>query len=93
MCLNVFAARGAFDSKSLMEACELLKAKGKMPILFNVDEQTYDYLSASTTIASRPYMASEIMRICKKKEVCPYELVKSALSDAKVIAFKLPLRF
>jgi DNA excision repair protein ERCC-2 len=26
------------------------------------------------------------MRICKKKEVCPYELVKSVLSDAKVIA-------
>ncbi len=26
------------------------------------------------------------MRICKKKEICPYELVKSALSDAKVVA-------
>ena len=31
-------------------------------------------------------MASEILSICKKKEICPYELVKSALSDARVIA-------
>jgi DNA excision repair protein ERCC-2 len=31
-------------------------------------------------------MASEIQSICKKREVCPYELVKSALSDAKVVA-------
>jgi len=31
-------------------------------------------------------MASEILRICKKKEVCPYELVKGAVPDAKVIA-------
>ena len=37
-------------------------------------------------VASRPYMGSEIQRICKKKEVCPYELVKAGLSDVKVIA-------
>ena len=31
-------------------------------------------------------MASEILSICKKKELCPYELVKSAVSEARVIA-------
>ncbi len=86
MCLNVFAARGAFDSKSLMEVCELLKAKSRCPYYVNVDERTYDYLQLAQQIATRPYMASEILRICKKKEVCPYELVKSALADAKVLA-------
>lgn len=86
MCLNVFAARGAFDSKSLMEVCELLKAKGRCPYYTNVDERTYDYIQLQQQVAARPYMASEILRICKKKEVCPYELVKSALSDAKVVA-------
>jgi len=86
MCLNVFAARGAFDSKSLMEVCELLKAKSRCPYYINVDERTYDYLQLQQQVAARPYMASEILRICKKKEVCPYELVKSALSDAKVVA-------
>lgn len=86
MCLNVFATRGAFDSKSLMEVCELLKAKSRCPYYVNVDERTYDYLLLQRQIAARPYMASEILSICKKREVCPYELVKSALSDAKVVA-------
>jgi DNA excision repair protein ERCC-2 len=86
MCLNVFAAKGAFDPKSLMEVCELLKAKSRCPYFVNVDERTYDYLQLQQQVAARPYMASEIMRFCKKREVCPYELVKSALSDAKVIA-------
>ncbi|MCW4023668.1 MAG: DEAD/DEAH box helicase family protein [Candidatus Bathyarchaeota archaeon] len=86
MCLNVFAAKGAFDSKSLMEVCELLKAKGRCPYYVNVDERTYDYLQLQQQVCMRPYMASEILKICKKKEVCPYELVKSSLSDAQVIA-------
>lgn len=86
MCLNVFAARGAFDSKSLMEVCELLKAKSRCPYYLNVDEQTYDYLQLQQQLSSQPYTASEILRVCKRKELCPYELVKSSLSDCKVIA-------
>jgi len=86
MCLNVFAQRGAFDSKSLMEVCELLKAKGRCPYYVSVDERTYDYLVLQQQVSTKPYMASEIIQVCKKKQVCPYELVKSALSEAKVIA-------
>jgi DNA excision repair protein ERCC-2 len=85
MCLNVFAAKGAFDSKSMMEVCELLKAKSRCSYYVNVDERTYDYLVLQQQVAARPYMASEILKICKKKEVCPYELVKSALCDAQVV--------
>ena len=86
MCLNVFAQRGAFDSKSLMEVCELLKAKGRCPYYVSVDERTYDYLALQQQVSTKPYMASEIIQVCKKKQICPYELVKSALSEAKVIA-------
>jgi DNA excision repair protein ERCC-2 len=86
MCLNAFAAKGAFDSKSLMEVCELLKAKGRCPYYKSVDERTYDYLQLQQQVSTRPYMASEIMRACKKREVCPYELIKNAVTDAKVIA-------
>ncbi len=86
MCLNVFAANGAFDSKSLMEVCELLKAKGRCPFYVNVEERTYDYLQLQKQIASRPYMGSEILKVCTKKELCAYELVKGAVSDARVIA-------
>lgn len=86
MCLNVFAAKGAFDSKSLMEVCELLKAKNRCPYYVHVDNRTYDYIQLQQQVAARPYTASEIQRICKKKELCPYELIKGALSDAKVVA-------
>ncbi len=86
MCLNAFAAKGAFDSKSLMEVCELLKTKGRCPYHTNVVNRTYDYLQLQQQVASRPYMGSEILRVCKKKEICPYDLVKGAMHDARVIA-------
>ena len=86
MCLNSFAAKTALDAKSLMEVCELLKAKGRCPYHKTAEEQTYAYLELQQQIATRPYKASEIQRICRKKGVCPYELVKAALSDVTVIA-------
>ena len=86
MCLNNFAAKNAFDAKSLMEVCELLKAKGKCPYHKNPEEQTYEYLQLQQHIAARPYKASEIQAVCRRKRVCPYELVKAALSDVKVVA-------
>ena len=86
MCLNNFAAKSAYDAKSLMEACELLKAKGRCPYHKVPEEQTYDYLQLQQQIASRPYTASEIQKVCRRKSVCPYELVKAALPDVKVAA-------
>jgi DNA excision repair protein ERCC-2 len=86
MCLNEFIRRDAFDAKSLMEACELVKAKNKCPYYKNVDEQTYDYLQLVQSIACRPYKSSEIQKICQKKGICPYELIKASLADVRVIA-------
>ncbi len=86
MCLFRFDSNQHYDAKSLMEVCELLKAKGTCPYYKGADKQSYDYLSLQQLIGTRSYKASEIMRVCKKKRLCPYELVKSALSDVNVIA-------
>ena len=86
MCLNTFASKHTFDARSLMELCELLKVKGRCPYYRNPDEQTYEYLRLQQEIAARPYKASEIQRICRKKRLCPYELVKASLSGVRVIA-------
>jgi DNA excision repair protein ERCC-2 len=86
MCLYRFDSKEHCDAKSLMEVCELLKAKGTCPYYKNADQQSYDYLSLQQMIGTKSYKASEIMRICKRKNLCPYELVKSALSDVNVIA-------
>ncbi|MGO8807334.1 MAG: helicase C-terminal domain-containing protein [Candidatus Bathyarchaeia archaeon] len=86
MCLNAFATGGAFDSKSMMEVCELLKAKSRCPFYTNVLKKSVDYIELSRAVAVRPYLASDILSICMKREVCPYELVKSAVAEARVIA-------
>jgi DNA excision repair protein ERCC-2 len=86
MCLNSFAAKNASDAKSLMDICELLKAKGRCPYHKSPEEQTYEYLQLQQQIAARPYNASEIQSVCRRRGVCPYELVKAALSDVKVVA-------
>ncbi len=86
MCLNAFATGGAFDSKSMMEVCELLKAKGRCPYYLNVIKRSPDYIELARAVAVRPYLASDILSICMKREICPYELVKSAVSEARVIA-------
>jgi DNA excision repair protein ERCC-2 len=86
MCLNNFAAKNAYDAKSLMEACEMLKAKGRCPYHKAPEEQTYEYLQLQQQLAARPYTASEIQKVCRRKRVCSYELVKAALADVKVVA-------
>jgi DNA excision repair protein ERCC-2 len=86
MCLNNFAAKNAYDAKSLMEACEMLKAKGRCPYHKAPDEQTYEYLQLQQQLAARPYTASEIQKVCRRRSVCSYELVKAALADVKVVA-------
>lgn len=86
MCLNAFATGGAFDSKSMMEVCELLKAKGRCPYYLNVTKRTTEYVQLASALSLRPYLASDILSICSKKELCPYELVKAAVTDARVIA-------
>ena len=86
MCLNNFAAKNAYDAKSLMEACEMLKAKGRCPYHKAPEEHTYEYLQLQQQLAARPYTASEIQKVCRRRRVCSYELVKAALADVKVVA-------
>jgi DNA excision repair protein ERCC-2 len=86
MCLNNFAAKNAYDAKSLMEACEMLKAKGRCPYHKAPEEQTYEYLQLQQQLAARPYTASEIQKVCQRRKVCSYELVKAVLADVKVVA-------
>ncbi len=85
MCLNKSESRKASDAKSLMELCELLKAKGECPYYKN-NERTYEYMQLQQQISTRPYQSLEIIRACKKKDICPYELVKSSVSEVNVIA-------
>ena len=86
MCLNTFASRHNFDAKSLMEVCELLKAKDRCPFYSNMEEMTDDFLEVKEQITSSPHKASEIQKICHKRGLCPYEVIKASLPDVNVVA-------
>jgi DNA excision repair protein ERCC-2 len=86
MCLNSASFGHGVDAKSLMEICEMLKAKDKCPYYINMEEQTEDFLRVKEQIVSCPHKASEIMHVCRRKHLCPYELVKAALPDMNVVA-------
>lgn len=86
MCLNEVASKRTFDARSLMEVCEMLKSKDKCPFYSNMEDQPEDFLQVQQEITSSPCKATEIQKICRKKWLCPYELVKASLSDFNVIA-------
>jgi DNA excision repair protein ERCC-2 len=86
VCLNHVVTRYAVDVRAFMEICELLKAKNRCPYYRSIQEKEDEYSLLQRQITSEPYKASEIQRICRKRGFCPYELVKSVLSDVNVIA-------
>jgi len=86
MCLNNFVTRHASDPKAIMEICELLKARDRCPYYRNIEEKKDEYFEVHRQTTFRPYKASEIQSICRRKGFCPYELVKTTLEYAKVVA-------
>jgi DNA excision repair protein ERCC-2 len=86
MCLNSASFEHGVDAKSLMEICEMLKAKDKCPYYTNMEERPEDFLQVKEQITSCPHKASEILQICRRKHICPYELVKASLPDMNVVA-------
>jgi DNA excision repair protein ERCC-2 len=86
MCLNSASFGHGVDAKSLMEICEMLKAKDRCPFYTNMEEQPEDFMRVKAEIISRPHKAAEVQQICKKNHICPYELVKAALPEMNVVA-------
>jgi DNA excision repair protein ERCC-2 len=86
MCLNSFVLRHAMDARAVMEVCELLKAKDRCSFYRHTNERASEYSDVQRQIAHRPFKASEIQKICQTRGFCPYELAKTLLVDANVIA-------
>ena len=93
MCLNVFAAKGAFDSKSLMEVCELLKSKGRCPYYKNVENRTYDYLSLQQQVASQTLHGLRNPAGVQEKRDMPLRTRQRRSTRRTSHRVELPLRF
>lgn len=86
MCLNKVVTRYATDARSAMEACEFLKAKNRCQYFRRIEERNDEYSDLQVQITDNPYKASEIQGLCRHKGFCAYELAKSCLSHATVVA-------
>lgn len=86
MCLHPASFERGVDAKSLMELCEMLKAKDKCPYYANMEGRSEDFLQVKEQIISCPHKASEVQQLCRRKHLCPYEVVKAALPEMNVVA-------
>ena len=86
VCLNHVVTRYAVDTRAFMEICELLRAKKRCPYYQRIEEKESEYLVLQQYITAKPCKASEILKICRKKGFCPYELARSVLPNMTVIA-------
>ena len=98
MCLNQSVKDSAQDSRAVMEICELLKSKNRCQYYRNIEEKRRQYFEVQEYVTSSPRKASEILKICRNRHLCPYEVVKVSLENATVIAlsylyvFDTPIR-
>jgi DNA excision repair protein ERCC-2 len=86
MCLHGLVTGHPLDTRAVMEICELLKAKDRCPYYSSIEERADEYSEIQQHLALHPSTASEIRRICRRRDFCPYELVKSSLADVNVVA-------
>ena len=86
MCLNSLITQHALNAKEAIEACELLKARGKCQFYQKIGERPREYSELQHEITAHTCTASEIHEIGRKSGFCPYELIKSCLADVDTIA-------
>jgi DNA excision repair protein ERCC-2 len=86
VCLNNVVTRYAVDIRAFMEICEVMKARNRCPYNNNILEKEDEYSQLQELVTTQPYKSSEILKICRRRQFCPYELVKSVLPNMNVIA-------
>ena len=86
MCLNQLVRENAQDSRGVMEICEMLKSKNRCPYYRNIEDNRRQSFEVQEFIASCPHTASEILKVCRSRNLCSYELVKASLEKTTVIA-------
>lgn len=85
MCLNNLITRHPLDTRAAMEICELLKAQHRCPYYESIEDKEDECFEIQQQMAFSPCTASEVLRICRRRGFCPYELVKASITDMDVI--------
>jgi DNA excision repair protein ERCC-2 len=85
MCLNNLITGHPLDTRAAMEICELLKAQHRCPYYESIEDKEDERFEIQQQMALSPCTASEVLRICRRRGFCPYELVKASITDMDVI--------
>jgi DNA excision repair protein ERCC-2 len=85
MCLNNLITRHPLDTRAAMEICELLKAQHRCSYYESIEDKENERFEIQQQMALSPCTASEVLRICRRRGFCPYELVKASITDMDVI--------
>lgn len=86
MCFHPLITRHASDAKAAMEICDQLKQRDLCPFYENLGRKAERCGEIQLTCESKPFMATEILEICKREEFCPYELTKLCIGQVDVVA-------
>jgi DNA excision repair protein ERCC-2 len=85
MCLNKFVINNAGSVAPISEVCGQLKSTGKCPYYENLKSLTSSYRILED-MPSRVLKATDIIKIGKEDDICPYELAKLLIKEVDVIA-------
>lgn len=86
MCVNPFVRRFAASATDAAYICGMMRKLERCEFYTNMLERGRRVAELQDLIASQPMLASELMEVCREEEFCPYEIVKEALADVKVVA-------
>ncbi|WEU41040.1 MAG: DNA repair helicase [Candidatus Odinarchaeum yellowstonii] len=86
MCFNQFVRKYCSDPNSAMNVCKELQKLGKCSYYNNLVERARLFERLEDFALSNPLTNEELMNICRRQEICPYEFVKKIMPEATVIA-------
>jgi DNA excision repair protein ERCC-2 len=85
MCLNKLM-RFTSSASEATYVCSILKRRGKCDFFENLQEKERDFSKLLEEFSNRPVFAEEILSACRGNDLCPYEVARRLLGEAKVVA-------
>lgn len=85
MCLNRLM-RFTSSASEAAYVCSVLKRRHRCVFFENLKEKDRRSLQLLKEFSNRPVFAEEIISSCKENELCPYEIARELLGEAKIVA-------
>jgi DNA excision repair protein ERCC-2 len=85
-CLNRLLSRYALDATTAMEICGELKKRHSCRFFERLRSRRKDFGAELRRISVQPLLFSEVVEVCRRQGVCPYEFAKLLVGKVDVAA-------